>query len=149
MEFVLRWEGGATLTRDPDDPGGTTKYGISQRAHPDVDVAALTEPQAKRIYHADYWLEIDGDALPWPLCLAAMDYAVNSGVSRAENAMAVLACDPAGEPIVAAYELTAGRMAFLLDLADRRRASRKYVRGWMNRVSAVFEEIQAAQKETA
>lgn len=148
MVFVLRWEGGGTLTDDPNDPGGLTKYGISQKANPDVDVAALTEEKAKALYRERYWDRIDGDALPWPLCLAVMDYSVNSGTARADRAMAELRCDPASAPLLAAYELTAGRMAFLLRLAERRRSMRIYVRGWMNRVSAVFDEIGAAQGET-
>ncbi len=144
LDFVLRWEGGAGITDDPDDPGGLTKYGISKRANPDIDIRALTEERAKAIYRERYWEGFDGDALPWPLCLAAMDYAVNSGVGRAEQAIASLSGDPMSAPVMAAYELTAARMAFLLDLAQRRRRSRKYVRGWMNRVSAVFDEIATA-----
>ena len=40
-EFIVRIierEGGSKITRDPDDPGGVTKYGISKNAHRDVDV---------------------------------------------------------------------------------------------------------------
>jgi len=43
IKEVLRREGGAKLTKDPDDPGGVTKYGISKRSNPDVDVENLTE----------------------------------------------------------------------------------------------------------
>ena len=38
---VIEREGGDKLTKDPSDPGGTTKYGISQRANPDVDIENL------------------------------------------------------------------------------------------------------------
>jgi lysozyme family protein len=37
-------EGG--LVNDPLDPGGMTKYGISKRFNPDVDVENLTIEQA-------------------------------------------------------------------------------------------------------
>lgn len=40
---------------DPDDPGGLTRYGIAQRFHPDVDVASLTEAEAKEILRRKYW----------------------------------------------------------------------------------------------
>jgi lysozyme family protein len=53
LAFTLRWEGG--LSQDPDDPGGTTKYGISARAHPEVDVRNLTLEDAKEIYRKEYW----------------------------------------------------------------------------------------------
>ena len=35
IDKTLAWEGG--YVNDPKDPGGETKYGISKRAHPDVD----------------------------------------------------------------------------------------------------------------
>lgn len=138
MEFVLRWEGG--YVNDPDDPGGETNFGISKRANPDVDIAHLTEEGAKAIYLERYWDPIDGDHLPWPLCLAAMDFAVNSGVPRVASTVKRLKAH-SGEEL--AYELTAERMGFLLRLAENRPTMRKYVRGWMNRVSAVFDAIKA------
>jgi lysozyme family protein len=46
-------EGG--LVNDPLDPGGMTKYGISKRFNPDVDVENLTIEQAKAFYHERYW----------------------------------------------------------------------------------------------
>jgi lysozyme family protein len=50
---VLQNEGG--LSVDPNDPGGTTKYGIAQRWHPNIDVRALTPRQAAEIYRSEYW----------------------------------------------------------------------------------------------
>ena len=44
ISFVLKWEGG--YVNDPADPGGKTKYGISKRYHPKVDIKALTEKEA-------------------------------------------------------------------------------------------------------
>ena len=37
------------------DPGGETKYGISKRFHPNVDVRNLTVEGAKEIYRAEFW----------------------------------------------------------------------------------------------
>src|SRR5215468_2796972 len=56
-------EGGARFTDNPDDRGGATKYGISQRAYPNEDIANLTEDQAKAIYKQDYWDRVSGDKL--------------------------------------------------------------------------------------
>ena len=64
-EFVvhtINWEAGGDLangglTRDPHDAGGTTKWGISQRANKNVNVARLTIGQAKRIYKDKYWFD--------------------------------------------------------------------------------------------
>jgi lysozyme family protein len=38
----------AIAERDPDDPGGLTKFGIDQRSHPTVDINALRLEQAKQ-----------------------------------------------------------------------------------------------------
>lgn len=92
MAFVLKEEGG--LSTDPNDPGNYvngrfvgTKYGISANAHPDVDILNLSVEQAKTIYRNSYWISSSASALPWPLCLAVMDLAVNGGVGRAKEAL--------------------------------------------------------------
>ena len=74
-------EGGATITENPADPGGLTKYGISQRAYPSLDIRALTEAQAQAIYKRDYWDAIKGDAIPsQAVAEAIFDTCVNMGV---------------------------------------------------------------------
>lgn len=78
VEFTLRWEGGYTV-----DSGGETKYGISKRAYPELDIRNLTLMQAKEIYHKDYWNRINGDFLSSPLAIVAFDTAVNMGVGVA------------------------------------------------------------------
>lgn len=50
---VLKHEGG--YVNDPADPGGETKFGISKRAYPHLDIKNLTVKQAKAIYKRDYW----------------------------------------------------------------------------------------------
>lgn len=81
FDVVIDHEGG--LVDNPDDPGGLTKYGISQRAYPGEDVRNLTLTRAKEIYLRDYWRPIRGDQLPEALGLCLFDMAVNSGVSQA------------------------------------------------------------------
>jgi lysozyme family protein len=53
IAFVLRMEGGTTVENDPHDPGGMTKFGISHKAFPDLDIANLTLEQAKEIYRRE------------------------------------------------------------------------------------------------
>ena len=83
IAFVLKWEGG--YVNDPKDPGGETKYGISKRAHPTLDIKSLTEAQAKEIYRTDYWQAANCHVLEWPLCLVVFDTAVNMGAARAQE----------------------------------------------------------------
>ena len=45
ISHVLAAEGG--LVNDPQDPGGVTKFGISQRSYPALDIRELT-PEAPR-----------------------------------------------------------------------------------------------------
>ena len=78
---ILRHEGGHV--NDPKDPGGETKFGISKRAHPSINIASLTVDEAKAIYRRDYWDRINADALPPAMRLLVFDAAVNQGVSAA------------------------------------------------------------------
>ena len=83
IEFVLKWEGG--YTNDTRDSGGETKYGISKRAYPMLDIKNLALEDAKLIYLKDYWEKAGCDTLEWPMCLVVFDTAVNMGVSRAKG----------------------------------------------------------------
>ncbi len=79
-EFILAHEGG--YINSPADPGGETKYGISARAYPGVDIKALTFNAARDIYRRDYWTPLVGDEMPYQLALTLLDSAVNCGLSR-------------------------------------------------------------------
>ncbi|MET0218185.1 MAG: glycosyl hydrolase 108 family protein [Burkholderiales bacterium] len=56
-------EGGAQVV-DNRDGGGTTKFGITKRNNPDVDVANLTLAQASSIAKDRYWQPAYDDAHP-------------------------------------------------------------------------------------
>lgn len=77
MPWMFQHEGGMTT-----DTGGLTKYGISQKAHPGLDIANLSKDDAAEIYHKEYWRAIDADSLPPNMRLAAFDSAVNQGVPQ-------------------------------------------------------------------
>lgn len=74
---IVGVEGG--YSNDPRDPGGETKFGISKRAYPNLDIANLTLDDAKAIYLRDYWQRMHCDLIPWPLSLCVFDCAVNQG----------------------------------------------------------------------
>lgn len=82
VSYVLEREGGAKITDDAQDPGGLTKYGISQRAYPNLDIRALTLQDAQQLYKRDYWDKIRGDELPDSIAFCLFDGAVNQGVER-------------------------------------------------------------------
>lgn len=83
MEFILKWEGG--YSNDPNDPGGETKYGISKRSHPEVNITKLTLDEAKEIYRSKYWVPLGCNDLDSPLDLVVMDTGVNMGPGRAKD----------------------------------------------------------------
>lgn len=81
--IILKLEGGAKITNDPSDPGGLTKYGISKRAYPALDIANLSEQEAIDIYGRDYWKPAHCNELSAPLNLYVFDTAVNMGTGTA------------------------------------------------------------------
>lgn len=81
FQHIINAEGG--YVNHPDDPGGETKYGITKRDHPHLDIKNLTVADAKAIYKQNYWLAARCDDLPWPLSLYVFDAAVNQGPGTA------------------------------------------------------------------
>lgn len=65
------------------DTGGTTRWGISQNAYPDEDIANLSRDRAEFLYRRDYWNAVDAARLPAPLALLVFDAAVNQGPGNA------------------------------------------------------------------
>lgn len=126
FEIVVNSEGG--YVNDPDDPGGETKYGISKRAYPKVDIKNLTLDSAKDIYLRDYWVPAGCDNLDYPLDTAVFSCAVNCGVSRARKILAKSA-DTEG--------FKANWIAFYRGLNKP-----KYEKGWINRVNDLYEKVR-------
>lgn len=85
FEAVVGVEAG--YVNDPKDPGGETKYGISKRAYPNIDIAKLTLGEAKAIYLRDYWYPSGCEAMPWDLAVCALDCSINQGEHAEELLM--------------------------------------------------------------
>lgn len=81
FDLLMINEGG--YVNDINDLGGETKYGISKKAYPYLDIPSLTLEQAKNIYKKDYWDRCKCDYIPDALSVAVFDFAVNSGVKTA------------------------------------------------------------------
>lgn len=78
FDRLISHEGG--YVNHPDDPGGETKWGISKRSYPQLNIKALTRDDAKVIYRRDFWERIKGDTLPDGVAYQLFDFAVNSGI---------------------------------------------------------------------
>jgi len=96
IEVVLAHEGD-TFTDNPNDRGGPTKYGISQRWNPDVDVRELTRERAIEIYWERYWRGRGYERLPEAVAIKVFDLAVNLGDRTAGRCLqrALRACGTA------------------------------------------------------
>jgi lysozyme family protein len=66
-------------TNDPNDPGGETKWGISKRSYPDVDIANLSRDDAAAIYERDFWNKLRCSELPDAVGRMCFQSAVNVG----------------------------------------------------------------------
>ena len=142
---------------DPDDPGGETNFGISKRAYPDVDIAALTINQAKDIYRRDYWDVLRlGEIFREAISSEIFDTAVNMGrrtaIKIAQRALNFLGEDLAEDGIIGNKTMGAlnawGRKdakalficlngfqfsQYRMVIASSRRL-KKFARGWTKRV---------------
>ncbi|VAX03465.1 Lysozyme (N-acetylmuramidase) family [hydrothermal vent metagenome] len=146
---TLAHEGGAKFTDDPTDRGGATKYGISQRAYPNVDIRNLTEQQARDIYKRDYWDRIRADEMTsQAIAENIFDTAVNMGVRTASRlAQVALDIEPA-DGIIGSQSLktinaadessfianyTIAKIARYTYICNRNKSQKKYLLGWINR----------------
>ncbi|HMY41320.1 MAG TPA: glycosyl hydrolase 108 family protein, partial [Marinagarivorans sp.] len=91
---TLAREGGSKYTETPGDTGGATKFGISQRAYPQLNIKNLTEAEAKAIYKRDYWDKIKGDLIAnQGIAESIFDFAVNAGIKTASKLAQAAACE--------------------------------------------------------
>jgi lysozyme family protein len=83
LRFTIPHEGG--YVNDPDDLGGETKWGISKKAHPELDILNLTPEQAAEVYYREYWTPSGCQDIDIPLSTLVFDTAVLFGVKRARE----------------------------------------------------------------
>ena len=146
LAFVALWEWGnrkdGGYTNDPTDPGGETKFGISKKGHPEVDIKSLTLTEATVIYEKDYWLKIGADKMEKRLAIACFDSAVNCGVGRTRSWLDELAkVKERNPPKDEARWMIQRRTQYYLDLVKKKPALNKYIKGWLNRVNDLSKYV--------
>jgi lysozyme family protein len=159
LTFVLAREGGATITNDPHDPGGLTRFGVSKRSYPMLDIEHLTLEQASEIYRRDYWQKAGCDQLPEPVALVLFDAAVNQGVVPALRLLQLclgVTVDGSPGPNTARAAAERPIVGTIFDYVCKRwdryhdtGGAGIYLRGWTRRLFAVQQEalLLAALKE--
>ncbi|KAA0593125.1 hypothetical protein J2848_005223 [Azospirillum lipoferum] len=166
VSYVLEREGG--YSNDPDDPGGPTNLGITQRdlaawRRTDVtpeEVKALGRDEAKSIYRAKYWNVARCDALPAGVDLSVFDAAVMSGPAQGVRFLQRAAGlpEPDVDGVVGPQTLGAvartpsdklidriaeQRAAFYTAIVDKRPASAKFIKGWLGRTEATRDRARS------
>ena len=138
------------LSNHTADKGGLTKYGISQRAYPALDIAALTLDTAKEIYRRDYWSRAQCDRLPPALAFQVFDGAVNSGIGTSirwlqaaagvaqDGVVGPLTIRAVGDkdPAVMLARFNGERLKFMASLST----FDVFGRGWARRIAANLME---------
>lgn len=127
FQIVVGIEAG--YVNDPQDRGGETKYGVSKRAYPELDIQNLTLAEAKAIYLRDYWERAGCNLLSWERALCVFDCSVNQGVGTARTLL----------------QQSSDMPEFMSQRALRYAATAHFDRfghGWMKRLFNVFKESQ-------
>ena len=111
------------VLHDPHDPGGTTKFGISKRYHPDVDVENLTLQEAEEIYRKEYWnpvAKMKDDQFD----MVAFECAVNPGIGHVKKWFKF--CTTWNQLLIA-------RRTFYVNVVHDHPDREMYVHGWLSR----------------
>ena len=149
IPIILKNEG--VLSDDVNDKGGLTKYGISQRAYPNLDIRNLTKAQAEAIYKRDYFDKCKCDLIEEELlALHLFDFAVNAGVARAikklQSLMILYADGIIGKDTIEhANSAKWGNQFILLrknyykQIATGRNIT--FLKGWLNRVDNTTKQL--------
>jgi len=144
LQFVLKWEG--FISNDPQDPGGLTIWGISYRSHKEaiLEMEKLINEQkkdeafkiAEKIYYEVYWLKSECDKLPKPMGIIVFDTAVNMGRSRAKEF----------------YDASTDWQDYLFNRIayyTKCKNANIYLKGWINRVIALYHFVREKSNENA
>ena len=150
IEVVLEHEGG--YVNDPKDLGGETKYGITKRFYPDVDIKNLTIEQATDIFKSDYWDKNKVESLPQNLWHIYFDMCVNMGKRTAVKVLQRAAVNKGrdievdgglGPMTIGALKgveldrVRAFRVKYYVDLITARPEQEKFYLGWFRRATEV------------
>ena len=139
FEFIMKWEG--FKSEDPDDSGGRTIWGISERSHPETVKRLWNLPkaeareEAKIFYKAEYWDYIEGDILDDGVDIFLFDVVVNMGKKK------VIKYVVDGHYLNGLFEM------FMIRIGDYNKIAKyrnniKYLRGWLNRVIDLWEYLK-------
>lgn len=158
LPVILRNEGG--YSNDPQDPGGATNYGITQKTYNDYrtsrvlskeNVKNITPAEVSSIYEMNYWKPAYCDSIPADLRLIHFDNAVNCGVGTA-NLMLQDAAGVKMDGVIGIITLTqlqiqpfiytkyiARRMSKYTSIVAHSPVMLKFLPSWINRIRLIID----------
>src|SRR5690606_26823429 len=138
--------------------GGETKYGISKRSYPHLDIRNLTREQAIEIYRSDWWERYGYDRIKsLDVATKVFDLAVNMGPAAAHRCLqralhacgqrhvvidgligsqTITACNQVKPKAALLSALRAEAASHYRSLVERRPELARFERGWLNRAYA-------------
>ena len=152
---TLMFEDG--YVNDPDDPGGETKYGISKKSYPDIDIITLGIDEAMYIYKRDYWdalnlNEIRSNVISSEIFDTAVNMGRRTAVKIAQQALNFLGEDLIEDGIIGPRTIYALQKWYLRDeralfvclngfqfmryqeITENNTKLKKFSRGWTKRI---------------
>lgn len=156
FQYVIQNEGGYVF--DKNDPGGETKFGITKRSYPSLNIRDLTLEDAKKIYYRDFWQkgkfeEISDDLV----ATQVFDLSVNLGIRAAvivlqrglrsvgktvqEDGLMgseTLSAASNSEPRSLLAAIKSEAAGYYRQIAAKNPSQQKFLKGWLNRAYKVI-----------
>lgn len=151
---ILKWEGG--YSDHEADRGGETKWGISEKSYPTLDIASLTIDDAVKIAKRDYWDLLRLDEVADPRVQSKIfDMAFNMGTGRTaklvQSAVGVVTDGIVGEKTLKAInrmtgtklvaELVDRHMGRYIDIVIGNPSQLVFLKGWYRRALDRHEDV--------
>lgn len=153
IPLLLKWEGG--YVNHPNDKGGETKYGITKKRYPCLDIANLTIDTAKSIYKDDFWKPnkiayIDSQDTANQFFDMVVNHNPKDAVKMVQRALNDLGIKTVVDGIIGANTLSninkanqeslnkaiaKRRVAFYKMLIDRDSSQKVFEKGWLARAN--------------
>jgi lysozyme family protein len=155
FDYLMYHEGG--YVNDKKDAGGETKYGVSKRSYPHLDIKNLTRDQARQIYFCDFWMKCKCENVEDEnIATKFFDLAVHMGIPQAvklvQRALRAAGTQVIEDGIIGQVTLAAINKADPTDLlaalksetagyyrllANANPSQQKFINGWLNRACAI------------
>ena len=148
IALTIQNEGG--FTDNAADPGGATKYGITQKDMPGVNIADITPAQATAYYMENFWKihysEIENQLVANKLFDMGVLFGISTVVQLLQGILKLTPDGVFGPATLAvvnehdAFSLLAAYKTVLvqhaIDIGSERPAERIFVVGWIRRVNS-------------